>query len=356
MLTGVMAYRTFIRPLLFQQDPEHAHEVALRWAERAGRSPILRETCEAVFGFTDARLRQELFGLTFPNPVGLAAGFDKNAVGLELWPALGFGFVEIGTVTPRPQPGNDKPRLFRLPAQRAVINRMGFNNDGADRIARRLAPQCIPVGVNLGKQKTTPLEKAGDDYAALLKTFAGKADFFVINISSPNTPGLRKLQERDFLDGLLGVVAAGTAAATLLKLAPDLTFDQLDDALGLVLKHKLAGVVATNTTMDHPVPPEGGLSGAPLRQRATDCIRHIYRQTNGKLPIIGVGGIFTAEDAYEKIQAGASLVEVWTGLIYEGPAIARNINRGLVRLLERDGFRSVTQAVGTRGAATRHSP
>jgi len=344
MLAEQMFFRTIIRPLLFQQDPEHAHEVALRWAERAGRSPILRDTCDAVFHFTDARLRQELFGLTFPNPVGLAAGFDKNAVGLALWPALGFGFVEVGTVTPRAQPGNDKPRLFRLPEHLAVINRMGFNNDGATRIARRLAPQTIPVGVNLGKQKTTPLERAGEDYVALLRMLAGKADFFVINISSPNTPGLRRLQEREFLDGLLDQTHAD--APLLLKLSPDLTFDQLDDALELVQKHQLAGVVATNTTLDHPTPPEGGLSGAPLRARATACIRHIYRQTRGRLPIIGVGGIFTAEDAYEKIKAGASLVEVWTGMIYEGPGIVHAIHRGLVRLLERDGFSSLSQAVG----------
>jgi len=340
-----MFYPAFIRPFLFRSDPEAAHELALHWAERAGRSKILRETCEALFVREDARLRQTLFGLEFPNPVGLAAGFDKNAVGLEFWPALGFGFVEIGTVTPRAQSGNDKPRLFRQPAQQAVINRMGFNNDGAESIARRLSPPYrIPVGVNLGKQKTTPLERAGEDYAALLKRFAGQADFFVINISSPNTPGLRKLQERDFLDGLLAAVRAD--APVLLKLAPDLTFDQMDDALALVQQHKLAGVVATNSTIDHPVPPEGGLSGAPLRQRATDCIRHIYRQTHGQLPIIGVGGVFTAEDAYEKIKAGASLVEVWTGMIYQGPAIVRNINAGLARLLARDGVTNIAGAIG----------
>ena len=345
-----MFYPGLIRPFLFRHDAEEAHEQALEWAESIGRSRVLREGLEPIFTVDDRRLCQTIAGLHFPNPIGLAAGFDKNAVAVEFWPALGFGFVEIGTVTSRSQPGNPKPRLHRLVAERAVINRMGFNNDGAAAIAARLAPppHRIPIGVNLGKSKVTPLETATEDYRESLRQFAGLADFFVINVSSPNTPGLRQLQGREMLDALLRVVVSERAGVPVfLKLAPDLTFDQLDDAIQLAQQHRLAGIVATNTTIDHPTPPEGGLSGAPLRARATECVRHIYRRTEGKLPIIGVGGVFHAADAYEKIRAGASLVEVWTGIIYEGPAIVRNINRGLLRFLERDGFNSVAEAVGS---------
>jgi dihydroorotate dehydrogenase len=346
-----MFYKALVRPTLFQLDPEAAHEKALRLAARFGRGRLVRESLEALFCVEDRRLRQTVGGLEFPNPVGLGAGYDKNAVGLEFWPVLGFGFVEIGSVTSRPQGGNVPPRAFRLPEQEALINRMGFNNDGADRIAPRVPPppHRIPIGVNVGKFKEVELSRAAEDYLATLQKFLGQADFFVINVSSPNTPNLRKLQDRELLEGLLSAVASvpNRTEPVFLKLAPDLTFEQMDDALELVQKHKLAGVVATNTTINHPVPPEGGLSGAPLRQRATECVRHIYRQTKGQVPIIGVGGIFSAADAYEKIQAGASLVEVWTGLIYEGPSLVADINRGLLRLLDRDGCDSVAEAVGT---------
>jgi dihydroorotate dehydrogenase len=341
-----MFYKGLLRPWLFRADPENLHERALALAERVGRSRIGRDSLETLFVIEDQRLRQTVFGIEFPNPVGLGAGYDKNAVGLQCWPALGFGFVEIGSVTARPQAGNPPPRLFRLPEQRALINRMGFNNDGADRIAARIpAERPIPVAVNVGKNRDVELRDAAGNYAETIEKFQGRADFFVINVSSPNTPGLRKLQDREFLDDLLRGTRLRASAPVLLKLAPDLTFDQMDDALDLAQKHKLAGVVATNTTVEHPVPPEGGLSGAPLRVRATECIRHIHRQS--KLPVVGVGGIFSAADAYEKIRAGASLVEVWTGLIYEGPALVRDINRGLLRLLEGDGFGNIAEAVGT---------
>lgn len=338
-----MLYQTLIRPVVFQLDPEAAHERALKLAARFGRNRIVCEALRAHFSVEDRRLQQTVFGVEFPNPVGLAAGYDKNAVGLQCWPALAFGFVEIGSVTARPQAGNPPPRLHRLTEQRALINRMGFNNDGADRIAARISSRPIPVGVNVGKNRDVDLRAAAGDYAETIAKFRGRADFFVLNVSSPNTPGLRKLQGREFLDDLLA--SAKADAPVLLKLAPDLTFEQMDEVLALVEKHKLAGIVATNTTIDHPAPPEGGLSGAPLRARATECIRHLRRQS--KLPIIGVGGIFSAADAYEKIRAGASLVEVWTGLIYEGPGLVRDINRGLLRLLERDGFGSIAEAVGT---------
>jgi dihydroorotate dehydrogenase len=366
-----MLYQALVRPWLFHGDPEAAHERVLNLAASLGRCRLARDTIETVFAFDDRRLHQTIFGIEFANPVGLAAGYDKNALGLEFWPALGFGFVEVGSVTLHGQPGTESPRLFRQVEQRALINRMGFNNDGAEVIAARIPPppHRIPIGVNIGKNRDVDIANAGENYAATINKFRNRADFFVINISSPNTPGLRKLQDKEILDELLMQVVGGshfraTAVDTapphghaeawpskphplLLKIAPDLTFNQIDDIIALIEKHNLAGIVATNTTIDHPVPPEGGLSGAPLRARSTECIRHIHRQTNGKLPIIGVGGIFTAEDAYEKIRAGACLIEVWTGMVYEGPAIVRNINRGLLRLLDRDGFGSMAEAVGT---------
>ncbi|HVM60429.1 MAG TPA: quinone-dependent dihydroorotate dehydrogenase [Verrucomicrobiae bacterium] len=364
-MLGHMLYKALLRPWLFQADPEAAHERALNLAASMGRRRIARDAIETVFALEDRRLRQTVFGIEFPNPVGLAAGYDKNAVGLDFWAALGFGFVEIGSVTFASQPGNEPPRVFRQPRERALVNRMGFNNDGAESIAARVPPRPhrIPIAVNVGKNRDVDLARAGENYAATIDAFRDRADFFVINVSSPNTPGLRKLQDKEMLDELLrmvvgrapprgetGTPAGGsgpTTAPILLKIAPDLTFDQIDDAVGLVEAHKLAGIVATNTTTDHPTPPEGGLSGAPLRARATECIRHIRRQTQGRVPIVGVGGIFTAADAYEKIRAGACLVEIWTGMIYEGPFIVRNINRGLLRLLERDGFGTIADAVGT---------
>jgi dihydroorotate dehydrogenase len=341
-----MFYKALVRPWLFRADPEAAHERALNLVASLGRNRIARDAVEGLFMVEDRRLRQTVFGIEFPNPVGLGAGYDKNALGLELWPAFGFGFVEIGSVTSRAQPGTERPRLFRQITRHALVNRMGFNNDGADAIAARIppSPHRIPIGVNVGKDRDVDLTRAGESYADTRHKFRDRADFFIINVSSPNTPGLRKLQDKEMLDALLAQVHE--QIPTLLKIAPDLTFDQIDDVIALVQKHGIAGIVATNTTIDHPTPPEGGLSGAPLRARATECIRHVSRQTQGKLPIIGVGGIFTAEDAYEKIRAGASLVEVWTGMIYEGAALVRNINRGLLRLIARDGFGSIGQAVG----------
>ena len=341
-----MVYKALVRPWLFQADPEAAHERALNLAGTLGRCRVARDAVETMFAVEDRRLRQTVFGIEFANPVGLAAGYDKNALGLELWPALGLGFVEIGSVTARAQPGTEPPRLFRQADQRALINRMGFNNDGAEAISARIPPppHRIPIGVNVGKNRDVELARAGESYADTIRALRDRADFFVLNVSSPNTPGLRKLQDKEMLDALLAQIHE--RLPILLKIAPDLTFDQIDDVVALAQKHGLSGIVATNTTVDHPTPPEGGLSGAPLRARATECIRHIHRQTKGRMPVIGVGGVFTAEDAYEKIRAGASLVEIWTGMVYEGPAITRNINRGLLRLLARDGFDNIAEAVG----------
>jgi dihydroorotate dehydrogenase len=286
-------------------------------------------------------LEREVFGLKFPNPIGLAAGFDKNALVLPAWEALGFGFAEVGTITAKAQPGNPKPRLFRVPEISGIINRMGFNNDGADAVAARLAklrgtPRWprFPVGINLGKSKVTPIEEATDDYLYSFSRLRDLGDYFVLNVSSPNTPGLRSLQDRPALDRLFGAIQAANAGAKpmLVKIAPDLTWEAIDDVLALVESHRLAGIIATNTTIDHTPVPEhrrqtGGLSGRPVRARSTEIIRHITSRT--KVPVIGVGGIFSPEDVREKLDAGAALVQVYTGFIYEGPAMIPRICRSL---------------------------
>jgi len=319
----------------------------------------------------------ELFGLRFPNPVGLAGGMDKYATALPAWAALGFGFTELGGVTRHAQPGNPEPRIFRAVAEEAIVNRMGFNNPGAEAVAERLAwwrkegtwPRH-PVGMNLGKSKTTPLEQAPEDYATSFRMLREHADFFVVNVSSPNTPNLRQLQDKAALDEILAAMEETQSPSSfvkstsedgkspiLVKVAPDLTFEALDEILELAKRRKLAGIVATNTTVARPQTDDakiarvyaeaGGLSGKPLRARSTEVVRHLYRQTRGKLPIIGVGGIFNAADAWEKIVAGASLIQVYTGLVYEGPTLAREIVAGLYRRLEEGGFSRLEQAVGS---------
>lgn len=287
------------------------------------------------------KLEREVFGLKFPNPVGLAAGFDKNAIVLPAWEGLGFGFAEVGTITARAQPGNPKPRLFRVPEISGVINRMGFNNDGADVVGARLeglhkTPRWprFPVGINLGKSKVTPLEEATSDYLASFGRLRELGDYFVLNVSSPNTPGLRKLQDRSALADLFGAVQGANAAKKpiLVKIAPDLSWEAVDDVLSLVEEHRIAGVIATNTTIDHSSVPEarretGGLSGKPVRARSTEIIRYITSKT--KTPVIGVGGIFSADDAQEKFDAGAALVQLYTGFIYRGPTLVREICKQL---------------------------
>jgi dihydroorotate dehydrogenase len=291
----------------------------------------------------DPRLAREVFGVRFPNPVGLAAGFDKNAMVLPAWEKLGFGFVEAGTITARGQPGNPRPRIFRLPEQKGLINRMGFNNDGAEAVAARLArlkaagawPRA-PIGLNIGKTKVTPIENASEDYLFSFEKLFPYADYFVLNVSSPNTPGLRALQGADALNELLGAVQrrngelsrGGSAKPVLLKIAPDLEYAQIEEILALLQQHQLAGIVATNTTLDHACVPEalrqqGGLSGLPVRARSTEIVRFIAGRT--KLPIIAVGGIHEADAAMEKFDAGASLVQLYTGFVYEGPALIRRI-------------------------------
>lgn len=331
-------YQSLARPLLFSLPPERAHQVALAFLARQSVVRTLRAVCGPCIAGP-----QQLFGLYFRNPLGLAAGLDKDAAALPAWEALGFGFVEIGTVTREPQPGNAAPRLFRLFEERALINRLGFPSSGAAVVARRLAAlkkrgrwPAIPVGINLGKNRDTPVDAAAADYVAGLAALRPFADFFVVNVSSPNTPGLRALQQRSHLRVLLSALQAensrGPRRPLLLKISPDSSETEIAQILDCLSEARLDGIVATNTTLDKRAVNrkyEGGLSGAPLRQRSTEVIRFIARQTGGRLPIIGVGGVFTADDVREKLEAGASLVQLYTGFIYGGPFTTRDILRGL---------------------------
>ena len=355
-------YRHCLRPLLFLQDSEAVHNRVLRGLSVSARLPVLPLLADACYGAPD--LPVALAGLKFPNPIGLAAGMDKAAAAVPMWERLGFGFAELGGVTRHAQTGNDTPRMFRAVTDRALVNRMGFNNPGAEAMAEALRGwrkreqwPIHPIGINLGKSKVTPLEEAADDYAFSFRTLQGLADFFVVNVSSPNTPNLRELQDKSALDEILKTLRAVNAAVPLfIKIAPDLSTEAIDDVLDLATTHSLAGIVATNTTIERPSPTDaqckqiyaetGGLSGVPLRARSTEIIAHIYKNTKGALPIIGVGGIFTADDAWEKITAGASLVQVYTALVYEGPSIAANIVRGLKARMEKEGVRSLDDLVG----------
>ena len=379
-------YRAFIRPVLFTQDSEAIHNRTLAALGRAGRREIF---CDALASFFSAPpLPVEVLGLKFPNPVGLAAGMDKHAAAAPVWPALGFGFSELGGVTWHAQPGNPAPRMFRAIPDGALVNRMGFNNPGAEALAEKLSAwraagrwPAHPVGINLGKSKITPLENAAEDYANSFRALRGLADFFVVNVSSPNTPNLRQLQDKSALDEILAAIQTLNSASMLsaqssvtghsanaprtthhaatpilVKVAPDLSFEALDEILELVAPRQIAGIVATNTTIMRPETGDenlrrtyaetGGLSGRPLRARSTEVIGHLYQQTGGRLPLIGVGGIFSAADAWEKITAGASLVQIYSGLVYEGPGLAKQIVRGLRQRLEEAGLKDLAAAVG----------
>ena len=372
-------YRNLIRPWLFLQDSEGIHNRTLAMLGRAAHSPALGKLVAKVYQPEPLPVR--LFNLDFPNPVGLAAGMDKQAAAVPIWESLGFGFSELGGVTCHAQPGNPTPRMFRCVPDEALVNRMGFNNPGATAFAERLKQwhasghwPAHPVGVNLGKSKITPLEAAAQDYADSLRLLWPLADFFVVNVSSPNTPNLRQLQDKAALDEILSELqrvqqkVADTHNATLpahqrqplkpilVKVAPDLSFEALDEIVGLCGPRNVAGIVATNTTITRPQSMDlarqktyaemGGLSGRPLRPRSTEVIRHLYRQTSGALPIIGVGGIFNTEDAWEKITGGATLVQIYSGLVYEGPGIVKEIVDGLRGKLAERGLKSIDQAVG----------
>jgi dihydroorotate dehydrogenase len=358
-------YRRLVRPVLFKSDPEEIHGHTLHALSWASRNELV---CGAVESFLGApELPINLFGVRFPNPVGLAAGMDKLGEAVPAWAALGFGFSELGGVTWRAQPGNPQPRVFRAIREEAIVNRMGFNNDGAVALAEQLERWHAsgrwprhPVGINLGKSRITPLNEAAEDYANSFRTLRELADFFVVNVSSPNTPNLRQLQDKAALDEILAALQGQNGSEhpkpILVKVAPDLTFEALDEILQLVGPRQIAGIVATNTTIARPEATDstvqkvyaetGGLSGRPLRERSTEVIRHLHRQTRGTLPIIGVGGVFDAADAWEKITAGASLVQVYTGLVYEGPGLARAIVSGLRQRLAMEGLTTLSQAVG----------
>ena len=346
-------FYTLIRPLLHRIDPETAHEWAI-----AALAKHLVPTSNAVM---DPHLKQTLFGLTFDNPVGLAAGFDKNGEAVTGLSRQGFGFVEVGTVTPKPQDGNPKPRIFRLNKDQAVINRLGFNNEGAAAMHARLAElptQPMVLGVNIGRNKVCddPLQ----DYHSLVLKMADVADYITVNISSPNTQGLRDMQQKRNLEELLGTVNAaknklGRPLPTLLKIAPDIDDMMKEDIAEVALTYKLDGLIVSNTTIKRPNTLQskqhgevGGLSGKPLMAHSTKVLGDIYRLTEGKIPLVGVGGIASAKDAYAKIQAGASLVQAYTAFIYQGFGLVGKINRGLVKLLERDGFGNISEAVGSR--------
>jgi len=355
-------YSRFARPLLFRLDAEQAHHLTMRGAALAGQLPGVSSLVAAQTRPHPA-LAQTLWGRVYGSPLGLAAGLDKNAEAISLFTALGFGFVEVGTVTPRPQPGNPLPRLFRLPEDRALINRMGFNNLGSGQMVHNLRrPRHAPVWVNIGRNKDTPNREAARDYVDGVRSLYRLADGFVVNVSSPNTPGLRSLQAAGELSALVRAVLDEVAAlrpglAVLVKLSPDMQdgdFAASVEAVAdiQVAEQRVAGLVISNTTLSreglkHPSRTEaGGLSGGPLAARSQALTSQAYRLTRGTLPIVGVGGLFTAEDAYARILAGASLIEVYTSLVYAGPGLPRRINAGLLQLLHRGGFRHVSEAVG----------
>lgn len=335
-----------LRRFLFLADPENVHHWAMRRLIFFCKFAVFRRWIRNSFRVDRPDLSRELWGIKFPNPVGLAAGFDKDGRYTDELACLGFGFIEMGTVTPRPQPGNPRPRLYRLPKDQALINRMGFNNEGVSLAAHRLSTrrERVIIGGNIGKNKDTLNEDAIRDYETCFRALYPQVDYFVVNVSSPNTPGLRELQDRAPLTRLLRRLQElnrelGGGKPVLLKIAPDLTDEQLDDIIEIIAETGLAGIVATNTTIQRDnlqtdantiaATGAGGLSGRPLRQRSTEVIRYIHRRSNGTIPIIAVGGIFTAADAQEKLDAGASLVQVYTGFIYEGPAIVKKICRDL---------------------------
>ena len=362
-----MIYRSILRPILFNLSPETAHELALNCLSSLLSSKAIRKVVASRCRISPFGKLQR-FGLEFENPIGLAAGFDKNGRAAHALASLGFGFVEAGTVTSEAQAGNEKPRMFRLPEDRALINRLGFNNCGAKELVANLSrhhPECV-LGVNIGKSRNVPITDAIPDYLATFEKVYDVADYIAVNVSSPNTPNLRELQRHDRLSELLGALqerndnlAANRSVSRkplLLKIAPDVNESELESIIEVAMGAQVAGIIATNTTVSRDglladsnqvkALGEGGLSGAPLRKRSNEVISFSYRATKGKLPIIGVGGVFNAVDAWEKIILGASLVQLYTGFIYEGPSVARTINEGLFAILEREGFSHLDDAVG----------
>ncbi len=341
-------YKLIIRPLLFMMDAERVHYLVFTLLKLKGRIPVFKSLLRAFCLYKHPSLAKQLFGLQFENPVGLAAGFDKDATLIDELACFGFGFIEIGTLTPQPQPGNDKPRLFRLPQDQALINRLGFNNEGVIAAVERLNKRSskVIVGGNIGKNKDTSNEKALDDYAYCFEALHPYVDYFVVNVSSPNTPGLRELQEKEPLRKLLSYVKSLSLSKPnpkpiLLKIAPDLTLEQLDDVITILKETKTDGVIATNTTISRAGLAtskdqlfkigNGGLSGKPLSQYANEIIRYLRKNLGKDYPIIGVGGIMSVHDALEKIKAGADLIQIYTGFVYEGPGFVKRINQEIAK-------------------------
>ncbi|SDD67462.1 dihydroorotate oxidase A [Algoriphagus faecimaris] len=339
-------YKKLLKPLLFQLPPEAAHHFTFDMTKLSFNLPLVKSLVKGNFDYEHPSLEREVFGLKFKNPIGLAAGFDKDAKLIDEMAMLGFGFIEIGTLTPKPQAGNPLPRLFRLPTDQALINRMGFNNGGVLAAVERLKKRKsdVIIGGNIGKNKVTPNENAVDDYLYCLEALHDYVDYFVVNVSSPNTPNLRDLQEKEPLKALLSAVKSANdqkekPKPILLKIAPDLTDGQLDDIIEIVGETQIAGVIATNTTIarsqlmtdkgEVESIGAGGVSGKVLKSRSTEVIRYLHEKSKGAFPIIGVGGIFSADDVIEKLEAGASLVQVYSGMIYEGPALIKRIKKGI---------------------------
>lgn len=366
-------YKKLVRPVLFQNPAEQAHNHSLNLLSAAAKSGALMNMLESFA--SSPPLKTNLRQIHFPNPLGLAAGMDKNGIALPVWEKLGFGFCEIGGITGHPQPGNPKPRMFRVPSDLAIINRMGFNNEGVEKIIKKMSHwktsgqwPTSPVAINLGKSKITPLDEATEEYSQLLEALWPYGDFFVVNVSSPNTPDLRKLQQTEALREILRSLQHRQNSLQkehpklpkrpiFLKIDPDMSRSNLDEIIAVVQESGLEGIVATNTTLSRPETKDrpdyprvysesGGMSGKPLKKRSTEIIRHIYTRTKGELSIIGVGGIFNARDAWEKIGAGASLIQVYSGMVYEGPGVARSIIQGIRDQMERHGFNSIQDVIG----------
>ena len=343
-----------IKKYIYKLDPETAHTLVEFGAHKiATYAPFLLSPLRSRYKVEDDRLSQELFGVTFPNPVGMAAGFDKNATMIPFLEALGFGYIEYGTVTPRPQEGNEKPRLFRFPEHESLQNAMGFNNDGMTKIKSRveaLYPYSIPLGANIGKNKTTPQSEAIKDYEVLINTFKDLCDYIVINISSPNTPGLRDLQNENFIKELFTLSTSLTTKPVLLKIAPDLDTKEAIGICDIALQNGAKGIIATNTTIDYSVLPNakgfGGVSGKVLKEKSFQMFEAIAEAFYGKTTLISVGGISDGDEAYRRIRAGADLVQVYSAFIFRGPSLAKEINTRILELLERDGFSNISEATG----------
>ena len=346
------SYQT-VKKVLFNFDPETAHTIAGLGLKTLAYAPSLLRLLKNHYFVTNSILEQTLFGVKFANPVGLAAGFDKNGEYITAMPTLGFGFTEIGTITPRPQEGNPKPRLFRLKEERSIQNAMGFNNRGCDYMVKQLNKLYFfdyPIGINIGKNKVTPEDKAIDDYEALLKTFKDYGDYIVINISSPNTPGLRDLQNEKFIKELFEMAKGITNQPIFLKIAPDMEADDAINLCKVAVEAGASGIIATNTTIDYSLTPNakdfGGISGALLREKSFKLFQAVAKELYGKTILISVGGIEDATDAYRRIKAGASLIQIYSMLIYNGPKMIKDINEGLTELIKADGYSNITEAIG----------